>query len=1032
MKWSDTCIRRPVMATMLTAALIVFGIIGYGRLPVREFPDVDPPIVSVVTVYPGANPQVVETEVTEVLEEELNTIEGIRTLVSTSREEVSEITIEFELKRDVDIAAQDVRDKISRVRGRLPDDVDPPIIAKQDADAQAIMWIALSSEVYSPLELTDLAENEFKDRLQNLPGVGRVIIGGAQRYAVRVRLDADKLAARQLSVADVTAALRAENVEIPSGRIEGRAREFSIRTEGEFRTPAEFNELIVAYRAGAPVRLCDVGVAQTGVENERTLARFNSLPCVGLGVVKQSKANVVEVADGAHRVVADIKKTLPPNLNIQVAYDASVFVKRSLREVQETLFLAGVLVTLVIFLFLRSLRTTVIPALAIPTSIIGTFLIIYFLGFTINNLTLLALVLAIGVVVDDAIVVLENAFRHIEQYGKPPEQAARDATGQIAFAVISTTLALVAVFVPVAFLGGATGRLLYELGITMAVAVMISSFVALTFTPVLCAKFLRHQPRHVAIYYVLERFFDRLSAGYRRGLETALRHRLAITAAGVVTLAGIGVLAWVLPKEFLPTEDKGAFIVLTIAPEGSTMEYTDTYQRQIEALVRATPEVATYFSAIGLAREGVGQPDFGILFARLKDWSERTRTQSEIVQELRPRLFGIPGVFAIANEPDPLGFTLEAQAQFVLQAGDLAKLNEYNQQMLDKLRQSPVLVNVDSNLKLSKPELRVNIHRDKAADLGVSVREIATTLQVLFGGQTVTKFKRQGDQYDVIVQLERAARFTPRDLDRVYVRAGGGSANAALVQLSNLVDVTATVGPREINHFNRLRSATISANLAPGTTLDTALNTMQQVADETLPPSFSTTLAGKSREFREGQANLAFTFGLAVLMVYMVLASQFESLLDPLTILVAVPLAVLGALATLFVARMSLNLFSVIGIIMLVGLATKNSILLIDYANQLRAQGRSVIAATAEAGQVRLRPVLMTAISTIFGVLPIALALGAGSQSRRPLGMAVVGGMAVSTALTLFVVPVVHTLVLERTRRSLPQRAPQQDAAQIQ
>ncbi len=1019
MIWSDTCIRRPVMATMLTLALIVFGVIGYSRLPVREFPDVDPPVVSVVTVYPGANPEVVETEVTEVLEEELNTIEGIRTLASTSREEVSAITIEFELRRDVDVAAQDVRDKISRVRGRLPDDVDPPIIAKQDADARPIMWIALFSNTYSPLELTDLAENQFKDRLQNIPGVGRVIIGGSQRYAVRVRLDADKLAARRLTVGDVTDALRRENVEIPSGRIEGKAREFSIRTEGEFRSPEEFNDLVIAYREGAPVRLRDVGRAETGVENERTLARFNSQTSVGLGVVKQSKANIIEVADGAHRVVAEIRETLPPDLNIRVAYDASIFVRRSIREVQETLFIAGTLVTLVIFLFLRSVRTTLIPALAIPASIIGAFLVIYLLGFTINNLTLLALVLAIGLVVDDAIVVVENAFRHIEHLGEPPLVAARQATGEIAFAVISTTLSLVAVFVPVAFLGGATGRLLYELGITMAVAVIISSFVALTLTPVLCSRFLGKQTAHVRIYYVLERFFNALSNRYRRALEFALRHRAAVVVAGLVSLGAIGWMFVLLPKEFLPTEDKGAFLVITKAPEGATLDYTDTYQQQVEQVIRRIPEIRTYFSAIGLAREGVGQPDAGILFARLVEWSARDRTQSEVVQAVFPQLMAIPGVLAFAIEPEPIdvGGRWNQKLQFVLQSGDLEQLNAYSEQVLARLRQEPFLTNPDSDLKLNKPELRVTIDRDKASDLGVSVREIAESLQVLFGGQDTTTFKRKGDQYDVIVQLDRMNRFVPRDLENIYIRTqdrrDDDDATMPLVQLSNLVTVAPTVGPREINHYNRMRSATLTAGMAPGTTLDQALNRVQQIADEVLPPTFSTALRGQAREFREGQSNLVLMFGLAVLLVYMVLAAQFESFIDPFVILLAVPLAVVGAMLTLWLARMSLNLFSVIGMIMLVGLVTKNSILLVEFANQLRRRGKSIIEATTEAGAVRLRPVLMTAISTIFGVMPIALALGAGSQSRRPLGLAVVGGMAFSTMLTLFVVPVAHTMLME-------------------
>lgn len=1028
---SDICIKRPVLATMLTAALVVFGWIGYTRLPVREFPDIDPPIVAVTTVYPGANPEVVETEVTEVLEEELNTIEGIRTMVSTSREQVSAITIEFELERNVDIAAQDVRDKIARIRRLLPDDIDPPVIAKQDADAQAIMWIALFSDNYSPLELTDMAENLFKDRIQNIEGVGQVMIGGAKRFAVRVRIDADRLAAHMLTVSDVSDALRREHVEIPSGRVEGPTREFTIRTEGEFRTPEEFNNLIIAYRQGAPVRLRDVGVAETGVENERTLARFLGKPAVGLGVVKQSKANTVDVADKVKVILAQLEKLLPPGVETKVAYDQSIYIKRSILEVKESLFQAGILVTLVIFLFLRSVRTTIIPVLAIPTSIIGTFFVINALGFTINNLTLLALVLSIGVVVDDAILVLENAFRHIEEYGKPPMQAAQDATREVGFAVIAATLALVAVFVPVAFLKGATGRLFYELGITVAVAVMLSGFVALTLTPMLCSRFLRHKPKHIHVYFVLENIFNKMSETYERWLAIVLRHRTATAIGGAVALALILVFLAILPREFLPTEDKGSFLVLISAPEGATMEYTDVYQRQIEAVIGSIPEMNTYFSAIGLSREGIGQPNSGIMFVRLKDWGERKRTQSEIVRALQPQLFAIPGVLAFPIEPPPLGSAGWSQkVQFVVQAPDLDELGEYTEELLGKLRQTPSLVNVDSDLKINKPELRVFIDRNRAADLGVSVRDVATTLQVLFGGQDVTKFKRKGDQYDVIVQLRRESRSVPQDLESVYVRTGAGTAtNSPLVQLSNLVAVKETVGPSQINHYNRLRSATIRANLAPGATLDEALNAVQRAANETLPPSFSTSLAGESREFREGQVNLAFTMFLATLVVYMVLASQFESFLDPFTILLAVPLAVMGAMATLFVARMSLNLFSVVGMVMLIGLSTKNSILLVEFANQLHAKGTPLLEATAKAGAVRLRPILMTAITTVFGALPIALALGAGSQSRRPLGMAVVGGMAVSTFLTLFVVPVVHTLLVEAVERIKARRTATQQAA---
>jgi multidrug efflux pump len=1004
-----------VFATMMTVALVIVGLIGYARLPVREFPDIDPPIVAITTVYTGASPEVIETEVTEVLEEELNTIEGIRTMTSESREQLSAITIEFELNRDVDIAAQDVRDKIARIRNRLPKDIDPPVIAKQDADAQPVMWVALSSDNYSPLELTDIAENVFKDRMQNIPGVGQVIVGGAQRFAVRVRLDADRLAAHQLTVVDVVRALESQNVEIPSGRVEGVKREFTIRTEGEFQSPAEFNQLIVTYRNNVPIRLRDVGVAEAGVENERTLARFMRKPSVGLGVVKQSKANTVEVADRVKALLDQLRPTLPAGVTATIAYDSSIYIVRSIREVQETLFLSGILVTLVIFLFLRNVRTTVIPALAIPTSIIGTFAVIQMLGFTINNLTLLALVLAIGVVVDDAILVIENAYRHMEEFGKPAMQAAEDAMSEIVVAVIATTFALVAVFVPVAFLTGSTGRLFYELGITVAVAVGFSSFVALTLTPMLCSRFLRHQERHNWFYMVLERMFDGMSRIYERMLRVILRHRIVVSLAALAAVAAIAWFAATLPRELLPIEDKGGFLVISIAPEGATMDYTDEYQKRIETLMAGVPEADTFFSAIGLSREGVGQPNNGLMFVRLRDWSERQRSQSEVVRSLQPQMFAIPGLLAFPIEPPPLGqISFNQKVRFVVQSPNLDELGEFSSQLVAKLRQNPMLMNVDSDLRIDKPELRVRVDRNKAADLGVSVRDIATTLQVLFGGQDVTRFKRGGEQYDVIVQLARDSRDTPQSLGNVYLRSGNNTGGESpLVQLHNLVEAQATVGPSRISHYNRMRSAIIGANLAPGVTLDEALDEIDRVAAETLPPSFTTALAGESKEFRESQLNLGFTFGLALLFVYMVLAAQYESFIHPFTILLAVPLAVLGAMITLAAANMSLNLFSVIGLIILIGLSTKNSILLVDFANQLRARGLSIFDATIQAGAVRLRPILMTAITTIFGALPIALAWGAGSQSRRPLGMAVVGGMAVATVLTLFVAPVAHTLMLQ-------------------
>lgn len=1013
---SNFSIRRPVSATMMSVALVVFGLIGYFRLPVRELPDVDPPVVSIITVYPGASPEIVEREVTKVLEEELNTIDGIRTMTSSSKEQVSSITIEFSLTRPVDVAAQDVRDKISRIRKTLPDDIDPPVVAKQEADASPIIWVALNSSTLSPLDLTDIAENFYKDRLQNVEGVGQVIIGGAQRFSVRVRLDAHKLAAHQITVGDVSTALQTQNLELPSGRVESKSREFTINTEGQFKTPEQFNELVIAWRNGAPIRLKDVGFAEAGVEDERTVARFKGKPAVGLGVVKQSKANTVAVADKVKELLAKLEPVKPAGVEATIAYDSSIFVSRSIKEVKETLILASALVTLVIFIFLRSIRTTLIPALAIPTSIIFTFAVINWLGFTINNLTLLALVLCIGIVVDDAIVVLENAFRHIEEYGKTPLQAAKEATTEVGFAVIATTLSLIAVFIPVAFLTGTTGRLFYELGVTVAVAVGISCFVSLTLTPMLCSRYLRHQSKHNWMYNVLESFFNGMSNGYRALLGFVLKARLLMLIVGAASMFAIYYFGGLLKRELLPVEDKGSFLVLTIAPEGSTLEYTDKYQKQAEAVIAGIPEVDRYFSAVGLAIEGVGQPDTGIMFARMIPWEQRKRSQSDIVHSIFGPLMGIPGLLAIPIEPPPLSSAgFDQKLLMMVQGDDLTELSNFSNELVGKMRAMPnIFTDPKSDLKVSKPELRVTIDRNKAADLGVSVRDIASSLQVLFGGQDVVKFKRGGDQFKVMVQLERGSRITPSDVGSIYVRTTSGS----LVSLGNIVTIKEGVGPSNISHYDRLRAAKIGANLAPGITLGEAITALQKLSKETLPPSYGTAFAGESREFLEGQGGLLFTFMLALLMTYMILASQFESFSHPFTVMLAVPLAVAGALATLYVCNMTLNIYSMIGLVMLIGLSAKNSILLVDFANQARASGLPLFEATIRAGAVRLRPILMTAISTIIGAVPIAFGLGAGSVSRKPLGMAVVGGMAISTLLTLFLIPVVYTLVVQLTDKS--------------
>ena len=1009
MKISDLSIRRPVLASMLSLALVLFGAIGYTQLSVREFPDVDPPVISVSTFLPGANPQVVESAVTDILEEELSTVQGIRTLTSSSAEQFSNITIEFNLERKVEDAAQDVRDKVSRVRGRLPQDIEEPVIAKQEADAAPIMWLALSGANYDLLQLSDIADRIVKNRLQSAPGVGNIIIGGERRYSMRVWLSASELAARGLTVQDVEEAIRSRNVEIPAGRIESNRREFTVRSLGELKTPEEFSELVVSSGSGQMVKLKDLGQVELGPEEERGALRYRGAPSVGVGVVRQSKANLLSVAQTVKDALPAIRQALPPGVDIIPAYDQSIFVERSIQEAQETLLIAALLVVVIIFIFLRNFRATIIPAFAIPTSIISTFAVMYFLGFSINNLTLLALTLAIGIVVDDAIIVLENAYRHQEELHEDPVTAAINGTREIAFAVIATTISLVAVFTPLAFLKGNTGRLFNEFGIAVAGSVLISGFVALTLTPMLCAKILRVPQRHGVLYRALERGFNGLAAGYGRTLGWAIRHRLVVVGVtlGMIVLA-VGIFRS-LKREFVPPEDRGFFFTFIIAPEGSTLEYTDGYVREAEKVFAKVPEIEHYFSITGAF---FGSPSRGGVFSRLRDWSERDRTVEDIIAEVSPQLFGIPGIFAFPSNPPAFG-GFGNPVQFVIQHSDFAQLQLASDTVLARARQVKGLVNVDTDLRVNKPQLTVSFDRDRAEDLGVPVRDVASALQTLLGGREVTTFTRNNKLYDVIVQLRRQERATPADMSGIYLRGRDGK----LVQLEALASVAEGVGPRELNHFNRVRSATISASLAPGFTLGEAIDSLRAISREVLPKGSATALDGESRELEESGSSLYFAFVLALLVVFMVLASQFESLVHPFTVLLAVPLAVFGALLTLWVFKSTINLYSQIGMILLIGLVTKNSILIVEYTNQLKERGLDTAAAVLEAGRIRFRPILMTSVSTIMGALPIALGLGAGSISRRPLGYAIVGGILFSTILTLYVVPVVYLLMDRATHR---------------
>jgi multidrug efflux pump len=1007
MNLSDISIKRPVFASMTSAALVLFGVIGYRQLAVREFPDVDPPIVSVSVSLRGANPQVMESAVTDVLEEQLASLEGLRTMTSSSSEQTSNINLEFNLDRPIEDAAQDVRDIVSRVRGRLPEEIDEPVVNKQDADARPIMFIGLESDTYDLMQLSEIADRILKPQLQTVPGLARAEIRGERRYAMRVWVSVSALASRGLTVQDVVSAIQSRNVEIPAGRIESDRREFSVRSLGELKTPEEFTRMVVSNANGQLVKLGDVARVELGAEDVRSIFRYNGRPAVGLSLVRQSKSNLVEVADAVRNALPALQAALPPGVTAGLGYDQSIYVKRSIKEAQETLILAAALVVLIIFVFLRNIRATVIPGLAIPASIVATFAVMNAFDFSINNLTLLALILAIGIVVDDAIIVLENAYRHQEELHEPPEQAAMKGTREIAFAVIATTISLVAVFIPLAFLTGSTGRLFKEFGIAVAASVAISGFVALTLTPMLCAKILRVPPRHGVLYQALEKGFRGISSWYQRALGGALRHRLLVLS-GVGALVALAVVVFLgLKREFVPSEDRGQIQIQLTAPEGSTLSYTDQYQRQVEKILEGVPEIANYTSTVGGGGGGgAGRVNNGQIYIRFVDWSERKRSAQQIIEDLRPKLAQIPGVLAFANNPPAFG-GFGSAVQFVVRNPNFDSLRVGMDLLIKRARQVSGLTNVDTDLRVNKPELSVAYDRDRAEDLGVPVRDVAGTMQAMLGGQRVSTFSRDNKLYYVMVQLSPEDRATPTDMSGLAVRGKNGE----LIKLEQLARVTEGVGPRQLSHFMRVRSAQLSAGLATGFTLGEALDSLERIAQEVLPAGSTVALAGESRELRESGSSLYFAFMLALIVVFMVLASQFESVIHPFTVLMAVPLAVTGALFTLWIAGSSINLYSQIGMILLIGLVTKNSILLVEYTNQLREKGLDTTAALLEAGRVRLRPILMTSVAVVMGAIPIALALGAGSISRRPLGYAIVGGVVFSTALTLFLVPVVYSLM---------------------
>jgi multidrug efflux pump len=1005
---SEVCIKRPVFASVLSLVIVLVGLISYERLAVREYPAIDEPVVSVITGYKGASPEVVESQVTKPLEDQLAGIEGVNVMTSRSRSERSLINISFNLSRDPDAAAADVRDKVSRARRFLPDEIDEPIISKVEADSTPIIYIGVTAGSYSQIEASDYVNRYVKTRLSVLPGAAEVRVFGERLPSMRVYIERAKLAAYGLIVQDVEAALLQQNVLIPAGRIESTQREFSVVSSTDLQTVDQFRNVVVANVKGYPVRLSDVADVRIGAADDRVLARFNGQNSLTIGITKQSTANPLDLSREAHKEVELINQNLPAGMKLNIAYDSSVFIQESINSVYKTVGEAILLVVLVIFFFLRSVRASLIPIVTIPVSLIGAFGIMYLFGFSINTLTLLAMVLAIGLVVDDAIVVLENIFRHIEE-GKTRLEAAFLGAKEIGFAVVAMTLTLVTVYAPLAFATGRTGRLFIEFALTLAGAVLVSGFVALTLTPMMCSTLLRHETGHGRIYTFIENMLEALTRRYRNGLSRALRHRMIVLFLGLLVALASGVLFKTVKSELAPIEDRGVVFGVVSGPEGSTLESTLRSVRQIEDMYAAIPEASGNQTIIGYPTV---TDSFAIL--RLKPWDERSRSQQSIASALQPEFAALPGVRAFPTNPPsfgqratskPIDFVIMSQVTYP----EMAKLVGG---FVDKLRDYPGLENLDTDLRLNTPELRVVVDRDKLADVGIDVGVVGRTLESMLGGRQVTRFQDSGEQYDVIVQVKKEDRSDPADISNIYLRTRDGG----MVQMSNFLTVAESVSPQSLNHFNRLRAVKVQASIAPGYALGEVLEHMNAVARDTLPPTVQTDLDGQSREFRDSSGSIYVVFLMALAFIYLVLAAQFESWRNPLIIMLSVPLSMTGALLALWLSGGTLSIYSQIGLITLVGLITKHGILIVEFANQLRAQGMEMFEAVVQASVLRLRPILMTTGAMVLGVLPLAYASGAGAESRHQIGWVLVGGLSLGTVLTLFVVPVAYTLIAGKVK----------------
>ncbi|HSV83528.1 MAG TPA: efflux RND transporter permease subunit [Ramlibacter sp.] len=1037
MQLPEIAVRRPVFATVLSLLVLLIGLVSFTRLSVREYPKIDEPVVTVSTRYPGASAEVIESQVTKPLEDSIAGIDAVDVITSISRAEQSQISVRFRLEKDADAAAAEVRDRTSRVRNRLPQAIDEPVIAKVEADAFPVMTIAFTSETRAPLQINDLVNRVVKPRLQTVTGVADVRIFGERKYAMRVWLDPDKMAGYRLTTQDVEDAIRRSNLELPAGRIESMQREFSVTSQTDLVRPNQFADIVIRNANGFPVKIRDIARVQEAPADERSRVRLNGKPAVSIGVIRQATANPLTLSQGVREMLPKLRTDLPPDIDIEIANDNSEFIDRSVKNVFRTVAEAILLVALVIFFFLRTVRASIIPIVTIPVSLIGTFAMMALAGFSINTLTLLALVLAIGLVVDDAIVMLENIFRHIEE-GLDPFSAAIKGAREIGFAVVTMTLTLVAVYAPLAFTPGRTGRLFTEFALALAGAVVVSGFVALTLTPMMCSKLLRHNPNPTWFDSHMERWLTAVQNGYGRVLRWVLLARwqprgggggraagwllqarwLVVLMMGVIALA-IAAVWPTMRQELSPLEDRGTILANVNAPDGSTVDYTDRYARALERLGEGYPEFDRIFANVG--NPTVSQAS---VVYRTVDWENRERTTLELARELTPRASSLPGVNAIIITPPSLGQGFrERPLNFVIQTSDsYENLNRVVRQMLDEIGKNPGIISPDVDLRLNKPELRIEVDREKAADLGVGVDVVAKALETMLGGRIVTRYKRDADQYDVIVQTQPSGRTTPEAIDQINVRGR----NETMIPLSALVKVSENVSPRELNHFGQRRSASITASLAPDYSLGQALDFMNETSAKVLKTGYTTELNGTSREFRNSQGALAIVFVLALFFIFLVLAAQFESFVDPFVILLSVPLSMIGALLALKWSGGSLNVYSQIGLITLVGLITKHGILIVEFTNQLREQGMEMVDAVIKAASQRLRPILMTTGAMVLGALLLAIAHGAGAESRQQIGWVIVGGMSLGTVLTVFVVPTMYMLF---ARRRVPgaNKAPTQD-----